>query len=74
MKMMNKINGDILELAPPGALGQSELKLNGVVIESALFSDENGGSVTLGDGRMFAAGAEFATYAVGLLKTHETKA
>ena len=69
MKMQNAITGDILELPRPDALGQASILLNGHVVATALFSDANGGTVTLGDGRQFAAGEEFADYLVECLKT-----
>ena len=68
MKMQNAITGDVLELPPPDALGQASILLNGHVIGTALFSDENGGTVTMGDGRMFPSGDAFADHLVEILR------
>jgi hypothetical protein len=61
MKLSNKRTGDVLELSPPNVLGEGVVKLNGCIVERCLYSDENGGSVTLPDGRKFygTAWAEF---------------
>lgn len=67
VRLKNEITGEVLELPPPNALGQSSIILNGVAIESVLYSDENGGTVTLGDGRMFRAGSEFSSHVISLL-------
>jgi hypothetical protein len=64
MKMKNLITGDVMELPPPGDRGQSVVLLNGKVVEYVLYSDENGGSITLGDGRALKPGDEFAEYLV----------
>jgi hypothetical protein len=73
MKMQNTITGDVLELPPPDSLGQASILLNGHVFETALFSDACGGTVTLGDGRMFKAGDEFANYLVGLIRPRRNR-
>ncbi len=68
MRMQNTKTGDVLEMTPPGSLGESVLKLNGVVIEHLLFSDETD-TVTLGNGRMFRAPSpEFTAYFISLLE------
>lgn len=61
MRMVHE-SGDVMELTFPDAIGQSSLLFNGRVIEHVLFSDENGGSVTTGDGSIFKPGREFAAY------------
>jgi len=58
MRMMNRYTGDILELPPPNKLGESVIVLNGKVVEHVLYSDVNGGSITLGDGTMFEPGSD----------------
>ena len=67
MRLQNAITGDVLELPTPDELGHADVILNGKVICTALFSDANGGTVTLGDGRVFAAGDEFADFVTGVL-------
>lgn len=67
MRFVNAISGDVVELPPPNELGEAVVILNGVVIERALFSDADGGSVTLGDGRRFTAGRVFADYLVAMI-------
>lgn len=61
MKFKNQITGDVLEVPRPNRLGQSVILLNGAVIEQVLYSDVDN-SVTLGDGRQFSAGKDFASY------------
>ena len=73
MRLQNNLTGDVLEMPPPNALGQAVIKINGIVVERVLFSDENGGRATLGDGRTFDAGQEFSRYVVGLLEKHAPK-
>ena len=65
--MQNKNTGSILELPPPDSLGASCIKIDGKVVELVLYSDENGGIVTLGSGRMFAAGVDFSSYVLSLI-------
>ena len=71
MKLRNDITGDVLEVPPPDAMGESVILFNGSVVERVLYSDEGEGSVTLGNGRVFAAGNSFADYLVEKLKTGE---
>lgn len=66
MRFRNERTGDVLEVPPPNEIGESVVLLNGAVIERVLYSDVGDGSVTLGDGRVFAAGEEFAAYIVSL--------
>lgn len=66
MKMRNEITGDVLEMPPPNSIGEAVVLLNGRIIERVLYSDATN-SVTVGDGRMFAAGQEFAKYLVSVL-------
>lgn len=63
MRLVNHITGDVLETPPPNELGEGVVLLNGVVIERAIFCDEDN-SVTLGDGRRFDSGTAFADYVV----------
>lgn len=53
MTLRNDYTGDVLEIPPPNELGESVIRFNGRVVEAVLYSDENGGSATTGDGRMF---------------------
>lgn len=73
MRLQNNITGDILECPPPDELGASVVRLNGRVIERVLYSDLDGGSVTLGDGRIFKDDQEFAAYIVARLAQGEAK-
>ena len=65
--MKHSVTGDVLELSYPDELGQSSLILNGEVIETVLFSDDNGGSVTIGDRRIFSRWKDFTEYLVQIL-------
>lgn len=74
MTLKNKFTGSVLELPPPNEMGESFIKLNGIVIERLLFSDNDGGSVTLGNGREFRGGSpEFNHYVIGLLAQQSPK-
>ena len=53
MKLQNTQTGDILEIPRPDEIGQSVVLLNGNIVARVLYSDDNGGSVTMEDGRMF---------------------
>lgn len=66
--MQNSITGSVLEMPPPDSLGATVIVLDGEVIERVLFSDVTG-TATIGDGRMFKAGHEFATFMVSLLNS-----
>lgn len=74
MRLKNMITGDVLELPPPNELGQGTILLNGVVVERLLWSDADGGSVTLLDGRMFPVGSkDFNDYVFGLAAHKESQ-
>lgn len=66
MRLRNEITGDVLEVPPPNQMGESVVLLNGQVIERVLYCDETM-SVTLGDGRKFSRGGDFANYLVEYL-------
>lgn len=65
MTLKNKMSGDVLEVPPPDSLGHSVVKLNGIEIESVFYGEVG---ITLGSGRTFPDGDEFATYLVGRLR------
>ena len=67
MNLKNEITGKVLRMPPPNEFGESVVTLNGEFLIRVLFSDADGGTVTLEDGRILAAGLEFATYLVSLL-------
>jgi hypothetical protein len=69
VRLKNEVTGDVLEVPPPNSLGESVIILNGLTVEHVLYSDENGGSVTLGNGEMFRPGGGFADYLVEKLRT-----
>jgi hypothetical protein len=68
MKLQNKATGDILEVPPPDQLGAAVVRLNGRIVERCLYSDAAGGSVTLGDGRVFSTSA-WPAYLIERLRT-----
>lgn len=72
MRMVNVITGDVAELPAPDQLGHTVLLLNGNVIEHVLLSDVTE-TATLGDGRVLAAGEEFASYVMGILQGRISK-
>lgn len=51
MKFENGVTKDTLEVCPPNQLGEGVVLFNGRIVEHALYSD--GGTVTLGDGRVY---------------------
>ncbi|HWQ54837.1 MAG TPA: hypothetical protein VN442_14215 [Bryobacteraceae bacterium] len=69
MRFRNNITGDVLELPPPDALGASVVLFNGAEVESALYSDADGGSVTLGDGRRFHSIDDWVAYVIEQLRS-----
>lgn len=71
MKLRNEITGDILEVPPPDMLGASFVRFNGRIVETVLYSDNDGGSVTTVNGpiiRVF-RDQEFSAYLVEQLRT-----
>jgi hypothetical protein len=67
MKLQNKSTGDILEVPRPDFAGRSVVCFNSRVVERVLYSDENGGSVTTEDGRIFTV-AEWAAHLIERLR------
>jgi hypothetical protein len=50
----NDLTGDVLDVPPPNYLGEGVVRLNGVVVERVLYSDESE-SVTMEDGKQFSS-------------------
>jgi hypothetical protein len=53
MTLRHKETGTTLEFPPPDAMGSSVVLVNGNVVEHVLYSDSNGGGVTISDGTAF---------------------
>lgn len=67
VKLRHNHTGDTLEVPPPNRTGQSVVRFNGRIVEKVTYSDDNGGSVTTEDGRMFTS-QEWSDYLVEQLK------
>ena len=68
MTLRNDRTGDVLEVPPPDALGASVIRFNGRVVETVLYSDEDSGSATTGDGRVFTI-EQWSAYLIKQLDT-----
>lgn len=73
MTLINEKTGAVLSIQRPNAMGESAVILDGVVLHRLLFSDEDGGSVTLGDGRIFRVFDDFTAFVVGELERARPK-
>ncbi len=67
MKLKNNLTGDILEVPPPDSLGSSVVKFNGRIVEQCLYSDANGGTITTGEGKVFASHEDWTEYLIDRL-------
>jgi hypothetical protein len=67
MKFGHKETGDVLEVPPPDLTGRAVVRFNGRTVERVLYSDDDGGSVTTQDGRIF-SGEEWTAYLVEQLR------
>jgi hypothetical protein len=63
MKLQHNHTGDVLEVPPPDHAGRSVVRFNSRIVEKVLYSDDNGGSVTTEDGRIFTS-QEWTAYLI----------
>lgn len=67
MKLENDHTGDVLEVPPPDQRGRSVVRFNDRIVEKVLYSDANGGSVTIENGRIFTT-EEWPVYLIEQLR------
>jgi hypothetical protein len=67
MRLKNLETGDMLEVPPPNIVGDSVIRFNGRVVERVTYSDADM-SVTLGSGRRFDSGKNFAAFLIEQLR------